>query len=176
MQNVFRWFRFRWALYVTYRIIQSKTSSEMCFLHLTHPSTHTPGAVGSRHGGAGEQSGVRCLAQGSHLSRGQFLPEPRFEPITSGYKSRHIKDRSFFFSSEFQCKETRHSLSPNVSAHPPVAYTFLSIFLFLFSNKETFFKYLINFYFKFCPNFVFLVKNYSYVNLNSFSIHSTSLH
>ncbi len=26
----------------------------------------------------GEQLGVRCLAQGSHLSRGQFLPEPRF--------------------------------------------------------------------------------------------------
>ncbi len=34
----------------------------------------------------GEQSGVRCLAQGSHLSRGQFLLEPRFEPTTSGYK------------------------------------------------------------------------------------------
>ncbi len=31
----------------------------------------------------GEQSGVRCLAQGFHLSRGQFLPEPRFEPTTS---------------------------------------------------------------------------------------------
>ncbi len=35
----------------------------------------------------GEQLGVRCLAQGSHLSRGLFLPEPRFEPTTSGYKS-----------------------------------------------------------------------------------------
>ncbi len=34
-----------------------------------------------------EKLGVRCLAQGSHLSRGQFLPEPRFEPTTSGYKS-----------------------------------------------------------------------------------------
>ncbi len=34
----------------------------------------------------GEQLGVRCLAQGSHLSRGQFLPEPRFEPTTLGYK------------------------------------------------------------------------------------------
>ncbi len=31
----------------------------------------------------GEQLGVWCLAQGSHLSRGQFLPEPRFEPTTS---------------------------------------------------------------------------------------------
>ncbi len=31
----------------------------------------------------GEQLGVRCLAQESHLSRGQFLPEPRFKPTTS---------------------------------------------------------------------------------------------
>ncbi len=37
-----------------------------------------------------EQLGVRCLAQGSHLSRGQFLPEPRFEPITSGNKSNAL--------------------------------------------------------------------------------------
>ncbi len=35
-------------LFVTYTIIQSITSSEMCSLHLTHPSGHTPGAVGSQ--------------------------------------------------------------------------------------------------------------------------------
>ncbi len=35
----------------------------------------------------GEQLGVRCLAQGSHLSRVQFLLESRFELPTSGYKS-----------------------------------------------------------------------------------------
>ncbi len=40
-----------------------------------------------------EQLGVRCLAQGSHLSRGQFLPEPRFEPTTSGYKSDALSIR-----------------------------------------------------------------------------------
>ncbi len=34
--------------FVTYTIIQSITSSEMCSLHLTHPSAHTLGAVGSR--------------------------------------------------------------------------------------------------------------------------------
>ncbi len=34
-------------LFVTYRIIQSITSSEMCSLYLTHPSAHTPGEVGS---------------------------------------------------------------------------------------------------------------------------------
>ncbi len=48
-------------------------------LHLTHPKCthtavnthreHTPGAVGSHVPAPGEQSGVRCLAQG-HLSRG----------------------------------------------------------------------------------------------------------
>ncbi len=39
-------------LFVTYTIIQSITSSEMCSLHLTHPSAHTLGAVGSRCCGA----------------------------------------------------------------------------------------------------------------------------
>ncbi len=43
---------------------------------------------------SGEQLGVRCLAQGSHLSRGQFLPEPRFEPTTSGYKSDALSIRA----------------------------------------------------------------------------------
>ncbi len=51
----------------------------------THTHTHTPGAVGTHThtpgavnaAAPGEQLGVRCLAQGSHLSRGQFLPEPR---------------------------------------------------------------------------------------------------
>ncbi len=37
----------------------------------THTHTHTPVAVGSHIAAApGEQLGVRCLAQGSHLSRG----------------------------------------------------------------------------------------------------------
>ncbi len=34
-----------------------------------------------------------CLAQASHLSRGQFLPEPRFEPKTSVYKSNALSIR-----------------------------------------------------------------------------------
>ncbi len=37
--------KLRWALFVTYTILQSIMRSEMCSLHLTHPS----GAVGSRH-------------------------------------------------------------------------------------------------------------------------------
>ncbi len=44
--------KLRWTLFVTYTIIQSIISSEMCSLHLTHPSAHTPGAVGSRRCGA----------------------------------------------------------------------------------------------------------------------------
>ncbi len=34
---------------------------------------------------SGEQLGVRCLAQGSHLSREHFLLELGFEPTTLGY-------------------------------------------------------------------------------------------
>ncbi len=68
----------------------------------THTHTHTPGAVGTHThtpgavethththththleqwavnaAAPGGQLGVQCLAQGSHLSRGHFLPEPR---------------------------------------------------------------------------------------------------
>ncbi len=32
-----------------------------------------------------EQLGIRCLALGSHLSRGHFLPDPGFEPTNVGY-------------------------------------------------------------------------------------------
>ncbi len=39
--------RRRIVLFVTYTIMQSISSSEMCSLHLTHPSAHTPGAVGT---------------------------------------------------------------------------------------------------------------------------------
>ncbi len=83
------------CLFDTHTIIQSISSSEMCSLHLTHPSAHTPGAVGSRHCGAwGSFGGSVPLSRfKSHFSRGQFLPEPRFEPITSGYKSDALSIR-----------------------------------------------------------------------------------
>ncbi len=45
------------------------------------------------HTAPGEQLGVRSLAQGSHLSRGHFQPEPGFEPTTSGYKSNALSIR-----------------------------------------------------------------------------------
>ncbi len=64
------------SLFVTYTIIQSITSSEMCSLHLTHPSAHTHTHLEQRAASGAaprEQLEVQCLAQGSHLSRGQFL-------------------------------------------------------------------------------------------------------
>ncbi len=67
----------------------------MCSLHLTHSSAHTHLEQGAADTAApGEQSGVQCLAQGSHLSREQFLPEPRFEPTTLGYKSDALSIRA----------------------------------------------------------------------------------
>jgi len=66
----------------------------MCSLHLTHPSGAAPG----------EQSGVRCLAQGSHLSREHFLPEPGFEPTTLGpRKPRKERIHSFCYIIKFFC-------------------------------------------------------------------------
>ncbi len=63
----------------------------------THTHTHTPGAMDTHthtwSGQSGEQFGVRCLAQGSHLSCGQFLPEPRLEPTISSYKSNALSTR-----------------------------------------------------------------------------------
>ncbi len=79
-------------LFVTYTIIQSITSSEICALQPIQVQTHleqwAANAAAPR-----EQLGVRCLAQGSYLSRGQFLPEPRFEPTTLGYKSDALSIR-----------------------------------------------------------------------------------
>ncbi len=71
--------KLRWALFVKYTIIMR---SEMCSLHLTHPSGWMWAADCAA---PGEQLGVWCLAQGSHVSRGHFLPELGFEPTTLGY-------------------------------------------------------------------------------------------
>ncbi len=47
-------------------MIHSITSSEMCSLHLTHPSVHTHLEQWAANTAApGEQLGVWCLAQGS---------------------------------------------------------------------------------------------------------------
>ncbi len=54
-------------LFVTYTIIRRITSSEICALHLTHPSAHTLGAVGSR----------QCSARGAV---GGLVPCSRVSP------------------------------------------------------------------------------------------------
>ncbi len=75
----------------------------------------------------GEQLGVRCLAQGSHLSYGQFLPEPRFEPTTSGYKSNalyirpQLPPQSVHVHKE---NESLHFFSPKVMGDTNVFYSF----------------------------------------------------
>ncbi len=59
----------------------------MCSLHLTVHTHLEQWAANATS--PGEQLGVRCLAQGSHLE-----PEPRFEPTTSGYKSDALSIRA----------------------------------------------------------------------------------
>ncbi len=82
----------RLALFVTYTVVQSITSSEMCSLHLTHPSAHTPGAVGSRHCGA-------CGAVGGSVPCSRVSPQSWTIPAgaeirTSGYKSNALSIRA----------------------------------------------------------------------------------
>ncbi len=62
--------------FVTCKIIQSITSSEICALHLTHPSAHTPGAMGSQRCSAWgrpnklkKSPNVWCLQTSSHIFR-----------------------------------------------------------------------------------------------------------
>ncbi len=67
----------------------------------------------------GEQLGVRCLAQESHLSRGQFLPEPRFEPTTSGYIRATTAPSSLHLTHP-KCIRTRSSGQPCYGARGAV--------------------------------------------------------
>ncbi len=76
-----------WALFVTYTIIQSIMRSEMCSLHLTHPSVHTWSSgqptvqrPGSSHGlpfGAGIRThnlGLPRVSSPTLYPLGQRLP------------------------------------------------------------------------------------------------------
>ncbi len=94
----------------------------ICALHLTHPSAHTQQWVVDKHthththpeqraaidaAAPGEQLGVWCLAQGSHLSRGieggqhWTLTPPTYNPCRTwdsnpqplGYKSNSLSTR-----------------------------------------------------------------------------------
>ncbi len=71
--------KLRWALFVTYTIIQNIMSSEMCSLHLTHPS----GAVGSR------QCGSR-RAVGSSVPCSRVSPQSWTLPAGAGIRTNNI--------------------------------------------------------------------------------------
>ncbi len=68
----------------------------MCSLHLTHPSAHTPGAVGSRHGGARGAVGGGALLKGltsvvdTSCQSQDSNPNPW---VTSGFKSNALSIR-----------------------------------------------------------------------------------
>ncbi len=62
--------KLRWALFVTYTIIQSIMRSEMCSLHLTHPSTHTWSSEQPTLRRPGSSWGFGALSK-VHLSCGQ---------------------------------------------------------------------------------------------------------
>ncbi len=84
----------RWAQGHCQRNVGFHTSSVMPFSAF-NPSkcahTWSSGQPTLQH--PGSSLGVRCLAQGSHLSHGQFLSEQRFKPTTSGYKSNALTIR-----------------------------------------------------------------------------------
>ncbi len=88
--------KLRWALFVTYTSIQSIMSSEMCSLHLTHPNWSS-GQPTVRC--LGSSLGYWCLAQGSQLSRGRFLPEPGVSAsrVTT---FRHLQEKGYQATSE----------------------------------------------------------------------------
>ncbi len=77
--------KLRGALFVTYTIIQSITSSEICSLRLTHPSTHTLGGSseqptlrrpGSSWGFGALLKGLTSVVDNSCRSR-DSNPQPR---------------------------------------------------------------------------------------------------
>ncbi len=73
--------KLRWDLFVTYTIIQSI-------------SAHTLGAVGSRHCGARGAVGGSVPCSRVSPQSWHFLPELRFEPTSSGYKSDALSIRA----------------------------------------------------------------------------------
>ncbi len=75
--------REEYFLFVTYTLIQNITSSEICALHLTHLSVHTPGAEGSQCWCPGTSWGFGALLKGltsvvdNSCRSGDSNPQPR---------------------------------------------------------------------------------------------------
>ncbi len=71
------------------------TSSEMCSLHLIHPSAqHTWSSGQPTLRRPGSSWGFGALLKGLTSVVNNSLPEPRFEPTTSGYKSDALSIRA----------------------------------------------------------------------------------
>ncbi len=82
----------------------------MCSLHLTHPSAHTPGAVGSRH----------CSARGAV---GGSVPCSRVSPQSWTVSARagiSFGSRSLFSGNRCYMRNLRRSLSKGNSTLRPL--------------------------------------------------------
>ncbi len=81
--------------FITSIIIQRITSSEMCSLHLTHPSAHTLGAVGSRGADEGSVPCSRVSPQFWTIPAGAEKPQMIYvNPVLKCYnKQQQIKLR-----------------------------------------------------------------------------------
>ncbi len=90
--------KLRWALFVTYTIIQSIMSSEMCSLHLCAIQVHTLSAVGSRHCSWGFGALLKGLTSvdTSSQSRDTSCQSRDLNPqpwVTSGFKYNALSIR-----------------------------------------------------------------------------------
>ncbi len=84
----------------------------------------------------GEQLGVRCLAQGSHLSRGHFLPDPGFEPTILGYLRFQVKFKVKIFGHKVRHASSSQAHSKARAALSPVEF-FCSVRLNAWEAKAT---------------------------------------
>ncbi len=115
-----------WALFVTYTIIQSIMRSEMCSLHLTHPSVHiwssgqpTVQRPGSSRGlpvGAGIRThnlGLPRVSSPTLYPLGQRLPKPTGFTVVLGKGSTREKGRTRMVRSPLLYFTLRYSRPPS---------------------------------------------------------------
>ncbi len=111
--------KLRGALFVTYTIIQSITSSEMCSLHLTHPSAHTWSSgqptlrrPGSSWGFGALLKGLTSAVDNSCRSR-DSNPQPRVTSPTLyplGHDCPYTSDYCIFIQILDPCRESSHRM------------------------------------------------------------------
>ncbi len=100
--------KLRWALFVTYTIIQSIMRSEMCSLNLTHPSVHTPAAVrfGALLKGLISVRDNSCQSRDSNpqprVTNPMLYPlEPRLPRTVYYWRSNYAENRALHPSQEY---------------------------------------------------------------------------